>query len=181
MAHHLAELMAAESSPQTEHDAETDSDRCADLITTIWRIQADKQATDLQHTLWNVDRLPSEDFDYALLNEALRNPPKPGELSPEDWARVFRLVGESEEWLLRLLNVVTRVEKTIATEVVEEYLKRESAPDLVTKLVPTFPELGDVDMSDKENVYARVVAAMKRLYDLRNSLLWQPTTSDEPR
>jgi hypothetical protein len=173
MAFHLAGLLAVEAASESEQEAQPASDRCAELITKLWRIKVDKQATELQQGLWNVERLPTVDFEYAILNDALKNPPKPSELSPEGWAKLFRLVDDAEGWLLRLLGLVARLDKTVAEEVAEEYLGRELAPELASKLTPSFPEFESIEITDKQDVYARVVAAMSRLNDLRNSLLWQ--------
>jgi hypothetical protein len=179
MANYIVELMAAAESAATEQVAQAASDRCADLITKLWQIQTDEQATQLQHRLWNVQRLPSDDFDFALLNDALRNPPQPKRLSHESLIAIFRNVKKAESWLLQLLSIANELNEDIENETVQQYLEREKAPELVNKLTQIFAELEGIDITNKEDVHTRVVTALRRLHLLHTSLLWEPETNQE--
>ena len=55
----------------------------------------------------------------------------------------------------------------------------ESIPDLITKLAQVFPKLADLDITDKSVTYNRVSEAMRKLYILRQSLVWKPDKSEK--
>ena len=171
MANYIVELMAAAESAGNERLAQDIKDRCAHMIMKLWQLKVNEDATQLQQTLWNMQRLPSDDFDYDLLNNALKNPPRAKELNSESVVAIFRHVEEAEHWLLRLLNIVGQPKEDTEDEVIRQYLDRAYAPDLVKNLAKIFTELDGLDIVNKDEVKTRVIEALSQLHELRTVLL----------
>lgn len=172
MAHHLAELVRMIDSAENDKIAQAASERCADLIMKLWQIETDKKATELQQRLWNVRRLSPDSFDHKLMKNALQNLPEGEELAPEDWSEIYTQVGSAESWLIHLLAISNGATDDVEDSVIEQYLERENAHELMTKMAQVFPHLENVDLKDKTDVYDKVVQAMRHLYQLRSRLLW---------
>jgi len=174
MANYIVEMMATVELARNEQAAQDASDRCAALIAKLWQIQVDQQATELQQRLWNVRRLPSDDFNYALLKDALEKPSQVRGFPPEVFVTIFQHVEEAEDWLLHLLSIASKLDEDAEDEVTQKYLERENASELVNKLAQIFTDLEGVDTANKADVHARVTIAMRQLHILRQALLWGP-------
>lgn len=179
MAYHLAELMGMADSAGSDEITQAASERCANLIMKLWQIETDKKATELQQRLWNVRRLPSDNFDYELLKNALNELPEAEDLTPEDWSKIYTYVESAESWLIHLLTIANGAAKDVEDSAVEKYLERENSHELIAKLVQIFPHLESADLKDKTDIYDKVVEAMRHLYQLRSRLLWKSTTDEE--
>lgn len=179
MANHIVELMAAVEAAKTEQEAQTANDRCVALITKLWQIQSDNQATKLQQRLWNVKRVPSDDFDYELLNNALKNPQKATDLSSGSLVAILQHVEEAESWLLRLLRITSEIKDDIEDEVIQKYIDRAYAPELVEKLTQVFVGLDGIDITNKDDVHAKVVEALSQLHELRTKLFWKDESNEK--
>lgn len=185
MAYYIAELMDRAESGDEETRRQA-SDLCADLIIKLWKIRLKSKIIEVERKLQSRSRnrmRDDTDERYEKLKDALANPENIEWPTDVNLPLNMNTLRDIESDVIRLLLVAEAIGKPaeyVLDEIARDFNESDAeALKIQRRLAKVFPAFDSLPLTDLEEVRKNAIDALHRIEELRCSLLWSKTETQD--